>query len=167
MGITDFDKAKVRAYLSDITCGENCWNAREDVCRCECGGRNHGIHLRGENAVRACRINGLRYELIAVGTRRDLFKQAQDIVQAMDINDGIAWYEDGRLVQKYYSGQIGKYLPPQRLDSLRNLQLKIATMAQCLRWKELEYFQIATEQERYQKEPAILWQRKDITEGGR
>ncbi len=27
-------------------CGPDCWEARNDICRCSCGGRNHGIKRR-------------------------------------------------------------------------------------------------------------------------
>lgn len=55
------------ATLTEATCSVACWQAREDVCRCSCGGSNHGIHLRGGEATRTCRVNGVLYELVAVG----------------------------------------------------------------------------------------------------
>ena len=34
---------KVYATLTDAPCTSKCWHAEEDVCRCSCGGKNHGI----------------------------------------------------------------------------------------------------------------------------
>jgi hypothetical protein len=66
---------------ADITCGEPCWHAREDECRCSCGGKNHGcLRVEGaEQPTRTAKIGGERYELLAVGARRDIIGQAQQI----------------------------------------------------------------------------------------
>ena len=40
----------VLGLLTGHTCGEACWWAKEDVCRCKCGGVNHGI-LKGADGV--------------------------------------------------------------------------------------------------------------------
>lgn len=60
--------APLLAILTGATCGDACWHAREEVCRCSCGGANHGI-LRGPNGerpTRTCKIGGNFYELAAV-----------------------------------------------------------------------------------------------------
>lgn len=55
------------AILTSSTCGDNCWHAREEVCRCSCGGRNHGILTQGgTQPERNGKIDGNPYELIAV-----------------------------------------------------------------------------------------------------
>lgn len=151
--------------LSDITCGENCWNAKEEICRCECGGKNHGIHLRGENAVRACRINGRRYELVSVGKHADLFRQAQALIRERDIESGKAFVQDGVLMERStYTGieRIIRYSPPVRLDCIAPYELKYASLPQCLKWKELAYFEIADDRDRYHSNAAILWKREDV-----
>jgi len=54
--------------LTDATCGDACWAAREDVCRCSCDGRNHGITrtVDGERPTRTRRVRAHRYQLLAV-----------------------------------------------------------------------------------------------------
>lgn len=68
---------------ADITCGEACWHAREEVCRCSCGGKNHGCLRAGAEGAaepeRTCRINGVRYKLAAVGLHGDLMGEAGKI----------------------------------------------------------------------------------------
>jgi len=55
------------AIITGHTCGEACWHAREEICRCSCGGQNHGILNRGgERPQRCCKIDGNFYELVAV-----------------------------------------------------------------------------------------------------
>ncbi len=60
-------------------CDFGCWEAQEDVCRCICGGKNHGVMVRGEKAGIAGslkhqmkRLNGI-YELVAVGDYFDTY----------------------------------------------------------------------------------------------
>lgn len=56
--------------ITDATCGPICWAAREDTCRCSCGGARHGVLLAQDGAEsprRECRIDGVRYVLAAVG----------------------------------------------------------------------------------------------------
>ena len=164
-GLDRVQTARLVSYFSDITCGENCWQAKEDICRCECGGKNHGIALRGGSGIRACRINGRRFELVAVGKHRDLFDMARELIQAHDIETGKAFYIDGVLMTvSTYTGERRtiKYHPPVRLDSIAPYELKYASMPQCLKWKELEYFGIADDRDRYHAQAAILWKRADL-----
>lgn len=66
--------------LTSQTCGEPCWHALEEICRCSCGGRNHGcLSHGGEKPERTCRINGLIYKLNAVGEYGDLTAEADRI----------------------------------------------------------------------------------------
>ena len=54
--------------LSQRTCAEQCWNAREDVCRCTCHGANHGcLLINGRPAPgRTKRTGDTRWRLHAV-----------------------------------------------------------------------------------------------------
>ena len=53
--------------LTGHTCGDHCWHARELVCRCSCGGANHGIMLRGgTRPQRTRKIGGNFYELVSI-----------------------------------------------------------------------------------------------------
>jgi hypothetical protein len=71
----------IAAFLTEATCGEACWHAREDVCRCSCGGKNHGC-LRtadGSRPNRTAKIDGYRYELRAVGTYSEMHGEASSV----------------------------------------------------------------------------------------
>src|ERR1017187_9268555 len=54
--------------LSNHTCSEACWFAREEVCRCSCGGKNHGIMLANgtERPARTGLIHYKRFRLEAI-----------------------------------------------------------------------------------------------------
>jgi len=55
------------SILTAHTCGEPCWQAQEDVCRCSCGGANHGIlNNGGDKPNRTRKLDGRIYELIAI-----------------------------------------------------------------------------------------------------
>lgn len=110
------------AFLSEATCGEACWEAREDVCRCSCGGKNHGCMRTadGTRPTRTAKIDGLRYELKAVG--RDLYKEATAINRAAPERKSY----DGRYSYSWNENEKGA---PARL--------KRATKDQVAKWLEL------------------------------
>jgi hypothetical protein len=75
----DTKQALIMAVLTGSTCGEACWHAAEDVCRCSCGGKNHGILKNGgERPERTCKIQGRFYRLGAVGTWLDIRKLSHE-----------------------------------------------------------------------------------------
>lgn len=54
-------------HLTGHTCGDACWHARELVCRCSCGGVNHGIlNNGGDRPQRTCQLDGNLYELAGI-----------------------------------------------------------------------------------------------------
>ena len=68
--------------ISAQTCGEACWYAKEDVCRCSCGGAMHGQFKVGdgqERPGRTKRSRGIRYDLVAVC---DDYSEAWDFMNA-------------------------------------------------------------------------------------
>lgn len=69
------------AVMTGSTCGDACWHAREEVCRCSCGGKNHGILTRGGCAPkRTCKIENF-YELVAVIPGRASGEAWNDVYQ--------------------------------------------------------------------------------------
>lgn len=60
--------------FADITCGHSCWYAKEENCRCSCGGKNHGALLVGGAAqpLRTSRIDGVMYYLEGADKYRTL-----------------------------------------------------------------------------------------------
>ncbi len=54
--------------LTERTCTEACWEARQEVCRCSCSGRNHGCMLvnGAPRPGRTKRVKDTRYRLVAV-----------------------------------------------------------------------------------------------------
>ncbi len=165
--LTNFEVAQVKAILTDMTCGEKCWNAKEDICRCECGGKNHGIHLRGESAVRACKIDGRRYELLSVGKYYDLQDEVSELIRQDDVTKGKRKFENGKYYSQSYQRKDEWFAtnhvhPTSWQGHGSEYVLRYASMPQLLKWKELEYFQISNEQERYHAQVAILWKRADI-----
>jgi len=60
-------RALAFAVMTGSTCGDACWHAREEICRCSCGGKNHGIlNNGGERPKRTCKIDGKFYELVGI-----------------------------------------------------------------------------------------------------
>ncbi len=54
--------------LTATTCAANCWLAKEDACRCMCGGANHGVLLVdcAEPPARTRRIQRSVFELVSI-----------------------------------------------------------------------------------------------------
>lgn len=120
--------AYVHAILSDITCGEACWCAKEDVCKCSCGGKNHGI-LRtadGEQPVRTAKIDGYRYELLAVGERRELYPEIDKLMKALPLKS-----------EHKVSDTLTYRYPWQETDKGSPIRVKYATPIQVEHWNEL------------------------------
>ena len=73
----------IAAVLTGATCSTACWEAREEICRCSCGGRNHGIAKQGQRGPRTCKAGRARYELVAVVARSDKpYQLATDMSEA-------------------------------------------------------------------------------------
>jgi len=133
------------AFLTETTCGMNCWMAREEVCRCSCGGRNHGCLLKegGEQPTRQRKIDGFFYELGAVGTRSEMESKGIEINKAAGAKKVVGTYE-----YKWYLTDVGA---PARV--------KPATRKEIENWPELTAFKDCTANSWawYQKRPYLLW----------
>ena len=59
--------------LSRQTCSEACWQAKEEVCRCSCNGKNHGCMMVDGRPQpgRTRRTGDTRYRLVAVLNHTD------------------------------------------------------------------------------------------------
>lgn len=75
----------ITGYLSGHTCGDACWHAKDLVCHCSCGGKNHGIFSRGGNQPeRTCKIGGQFYKLVEVGTYAAISKRVMEELRAIN-----------------------------------------------------------------------------------
>jgi hypothetical protein len=124
------DGRSVLAVLTSQTCGEPCWHAKEDICRCSCGGRNHGcLNHGGEQPVRAARIDGVAYKLAGVGSYRELCSEAKAInLEQWKSVDKPYRYEDWWVQYKYHWNDTDAGAPAR---------LKPATAQQRAKWPEL------------------------------
>jgi hypothetical protein len=139
--------SEVKFSWSNITCGEACWEAKEDVCKCSCNGKNHGIRKRGENPIRTKRVKGHLYYLQMVGNRIELMNIVNDLLPIItgNKNANAAWYD----------------FNPSKAGS--PMMLNYATSEQAKKWAELSQWKNLSEQDFYFESPAILWRREDIS----
>lgn len=153
--------ASVLSILTDTTCGEACWHAREDVCRCECGGRNHGC-LRDKNGarpVRACKLDGARYELFAVGFFDTLYPQTKELLKALPIK-----WEDRIKCQSAPNGEVVYTYHWKETDPGSPVRLKPASAAQLGRWEELAGFRTHADVLERRRSVYLLWKAAPIPE---
>jgi len=152
--------SQLYAVLTEQTCGEACWHARELVCRCSCGGANHGA-LRskdGVQPVRMSKIDGIPYKLLAVGPYRDVRGEANALCDnwGPKKEPAVVRHEDGGVGNLYvYWYDVTDKGAPARL--------KRATPQQLAKWPELA----AYKNELPFKEISLVWIRDDFTMQGR
>lgn len=128
-------KTIIQALYTEQTCGDACWHAREDVCRCSCGGRNHGC-LRDENGTQPARtrkLHGTAYQLVAVEARgtnecraatMKPIRELERLVNDNAINAGLyEWHE-------IHGSHWGN-------DKAMPCYAKTASKSECERWPEL------------------------------
>lgn len=160
------------AVLTSQTCGEPCWHAREEICRCSCGGRNHGCLLvpGGEAPERTAKIDGDRYTLIAVGLWKDLIAEAKAIngrqwksLERPEIvvgssaadPDGKPWTKERAMAARAAGADVSfsqYYYSWRETDAGAPARLKTATTDQLSRWIELRGWQ-----DRAREGVYILW----------
>jgi hypothetical protein len=140
----------ILAILTAQTCGEACWHAAEDVCRCSCGGANHGC-LRsadGIQPVRSSKINGQMHKLVAVGTEGELTGQANELNK--NLMGSKYWYGAATNRTSYLAGPA---------------KLRKATEAQIARWPELaglrNWKDGVPSWQLWRKAPYLLWLKVD------
>lgn len=133
------------AILTDATCGPACWEAREDICRCSCGGRNHGClrHEHGVRPTRESRIDGFRYKLHSVGESSG-FKIEQEILDKIDPK-----HVDGPYIYHWKATDAGS---PMRV--------KAATQSQLASWPELAAWR---ERKPWDGPVYLVWRREDFS----
>ena len=145
-------KAIVYATLSEMTCGEACWHAKEDICKCCCGGKNHGI-LRtpdGVQPTRTSKIDGYRYELLAVGERKDLYPEIDKLMKALPLK-GIDKVTD-TLIYHYHW---------QYTDRGSPIRVKYATPQQVEHWQELSLYRNLDHHDFIRKEITLIWKKAE------
>lgn len=132
-------------HFTNHTCGPACWEAKDDVCRCECGGKNHGC-LRSPDGVRPIRrskIDGLMYELDAVGQHKicaDKLLKELPPRKVMKVND--------QLTYTYHWGETDPGSP---------YRVKCATKIQIAKWPELAAYRDLSQTELYFKPVRLRW----------
>ncbi|HEY0174458.1 MAG TPA: hypothetical protein VGB98_25805 [Pyrinomonadaceae bacterium] len=153
--------ALLQAIITEATCGEGCWEAREDVCRCSCGGRNHGS-LRspdGQRPARTAKIDGRRYVLRAADVE-GIHDQAAAILAtfppASVSNVGRDALTGKEIVYRYHWKETDKGSP---------VRVKPASKDQLARWPELAAWRDRPPFEQYRRPVMLLWLREDVAAG--
>ena len=138
----------MKIQLSNITCGHSCWFAKEQDCKCSCGGKNHGILLKegSEQPQRTKKEAGKLYYLEAVGSRIELMEQVNRLLPAFtgDPRANAGWFD---------------FNPSKTGNPFR---VQYASKSQVRKWKELSQFADVSDEDFYFVSPALLWRREDV-----
>lgn len=142
----DQDMSRLTAILTLTTCGEPCWHARDEVCRCSCGGKNHGC-LKTPNGVapnRMSKIDGIPYRLKAIGNFPEVYGQARTM---------------NREHPETFTGEWGQVQECCETSPGAYARLKPASKSQMEGWKELGAFKAGPGE--YKPRPYILWTKEN------
>ena len=126
------------SILTDATCGEACWTAKEELCKCSCGGHNHGClnSPEGITPKRTCKIDGFRYELIGIGKYSEICKEGERI------------NKEGTYTYYYHGTEPGALA-----------RVKAASSVQVANWTELATYKKMDYCSFYHNKPYMLWKR--------
>ena len=130
------------AILTAQTCGDNCWHAREEICRCSCGGANHGVlkTADGIRPTRTAKIQGVLRKLHAVATRQE----ADGICQTINKATGFDSWNCHTASQSWGHGECTAKMRPASRDQIN-------------RWPELTAWRDKTDFEIYRDNPTLVW----------
>jgi hypothetical protein len=142
-----------QAMITEQTCGDACWHAKEDICRCSCGGKNHGC-LRtedGQQPARTRKIKGAMYQLAAVQTHGDDGQNLFDLQRKIE-NTGMTQglFTHGDLY--WAEGYRMEHLP---------VFIKTASEGEVKRWPELSAWRDVPFADVWNR-PQTLWIRIDF-----
>jgi hypothetical protein len=150
-----------QALVTEQTCGDACWHAKEEICHCSCGGRNHGClrSQNGEQPARTRRIKDAMYQLVAVESYKPnacIAETSHPMYELLRHLDHAAI--DAKLFEYYElmgcKSNCDKPLPGY---------LKSSTESELNRWTELsQWHNNATELELIRHKPLCLWVRSDL-----
>lgn len=90
------------------TCGANCWHAKEDVCRCMCGGDNHGVLLKegAEQPARTRRIKGRMFGLTGIHQSwMTANKDRTETSRAFNEEHNLQWFMENAVMQSATKSQ--------------------------------------------------------------
>ena len=122
------------AVVTGSTCADACWYAREDVCRCSCGGANHGVLKDGDGAERPARTKRMRnkrYELVGV---------------AIGYGNAYRTIRDMGLRETY----------TREYDNVGDCHVQSVPADKFGKWRELDGFE---PNRRFQEHPHFIWKR--------
>lgn len=129
-------------YITERTCGQGCWHAKEDVCHCSCGGKNHGClrNSDGYAPVRTSKLDGILYELKAISIYNgDLEREADKLNVQAGLTESACTSRD----------PWNKKAPAK---------VRKASASQIKAWPELSAWRGKTESELYfEGAPYLLW----------
>ena len=137
----------MEAFLTGSTCAAACWCAHEDICRCSCGGKNHGV-MRSSDGVQPARTRklfGAVYQLVGVSTYdpngclagmdRPIYDMASQIEHAAAAKVA-HWYEIDR--------------DPKPCYTRTATESQVAAWPELTSWRGVKYCR-----------PLCLWQRQE------
>jgi len=150
----------IQALITEQTCGDACWHAKDEICHCSCGGRNHGCMRTkdGEQPQRTRKIKGSMYQLVTIeqdikdsciAERTHPIYQLERTIDDNAISAGL--FEHHEL--KGCKSWCDKPLP---------VYVKSANQSEIERWPELSQWRDKTELELIRHKPLMVWVKIDL-----
>lgn len=146
----------VVAILTSTTCGMTCWTAKEPICRCSCGGANHGAMLNDDGSPppkRTCQMKRTVYELVGIDP-----SYAKLYPVCKRYNSAVGWQSLSEGVTRSLGGEFKPYVfhtPWTDTSDHAPARIKRASEDQVNRWDELAPY-------RQGRRPYLLWVRQEM-----
>ncbi len=123
--------------LTTTTCAANCWLAKEDVCRCMCGGANHGALLIDgtEQPTRTMSRQGRRFELVALhGNWLDANRDRDNTSKAFNEEHNLQWF-NGHNTESALMMHVSK--SQRKWPEVRNFLAEESNLDAYLVWRKI------------------------------
>lgn len=137
--------------LTGSTCGDACWSAVEDICRCSCYGANHGAKRDGRIVERTRRSEDYFYVLAGVGGDAPSIREIERAYTTCTCEH---YYDHGG-VNSCDGRRWGWFN-----GNMRGVPAftQLASAGQIARWPELAHLRGCEDRDR----PYLLWVRDDM-----
>lgn len=146
-----------------IACGPQCWEAKDDVCRCSCGGKNHGMHRHKRPGFEGLRrqmvYQGFIFELQEVSTPEETGKD----VNAMTIARPVGLCDKAQEINKAAGIRYAfAHTAREHFGEFPVAITRRATESQIAKWPELsKWREVSPHSFALYGRPSILWLRRD------
>lgn len=146
-----------------VACGPACWEAKDDLCKCSCGGKNHGMHRHKrpgfEKLKRQMVYQGFIFELADVSEPEETGKDREGaaLVRPVGLGDKAQEINKAAGIRFLFAHTAREHFGEFPIAITRPV-----TEAQIKKWPELaKWRNVSPHSFALYGRPSIMWVRRD------